>query len=73
MVWMPGGYPELHAGALAAAQTYRAGLRAFAETRPVHGECGGYMALGEALIDKDGTPHRMAGLLGLGGVVEGAA
>ena len=35
VVWMPGGYPELHAGALAAAQTYRNGLRAFAQTRPV--------------------------------------
>lgn len=65
MVWMPGGYPELHAGALAAAQTYRAGLRAFAETRPVHGECGGYMALGEVLVDKQGNRHEMAGLLGL--------
>ncbi|HCY99470.1 MAG: cobyrinic acid a,c-diamide synthase [Rhodobacterales bacterium RIFCSPHIGHO2_02_FULL_62_130] len=65
VVWMPGGYPELHAGALAAAQTYRTGLRAFAQTRPVHGECGGYMAMGQALIDKQGNRHDMAGLLGL--------
>ncbi len=65
LVWLPGGYPELHGPALAAAETFRAGLRAHAETRPVHGECGGYMALGEALIDKDGNRHRMAGLLGL--------
>jgi cobyrinic acid a,c-diamide synthase len=65
VVWMPGGYPELHAGALAAAQTYRSGLRAFAQTRPVHGECGGYMAMGQALIDKQGNRHDMAGLLGL--------
>ncbi|AZL59637.1 cobyrinate a,c-diamide synthase [Tabrizicola piscis] len=63
--WLPGGYPELHAGALAAAEGFRAGLQAFAETKPVHGECGGYMAMGEALVDKDGTRHRMAGLLGL--------
>jgi cobyrinic acid a,c-diamide synthase len=63
--WLPGGYPELHAGALAAAETFRSRLRDFADTRPVHGECGGYMAMGEALIDKEGTPHRMAGLLGL--------
>jgi cobyrinic acid a,c-diamide synthase len=55
MVWLPGGYPELHAGKLAE----------HARTRPVHGECGGYMALGEGLIDADGTRHRMAGLLGL--------
>lgn len=65
LVWLPGGYPELHAGTLAAAKTFLTGLRAHAETRPVHGECGGYMALGQALIDKDGTRHDMAGLLGL--------
>ena len=63
--WLPGGYPELHAGALAAAGTYRTSLRAFAETKPVHGECGGYMAMGEGLVDKDSTRHQMAGLLGL--------
>ncbi|WP_185962076.1 cobyrinate a,c-diamide synthase [Palleronia caenipelagi] len=65
LVWLPGGYPELHAGRLAAAGIYRTALRRHAETRPVHGECGGYMALGETLIDKDGTAHQMAGLLGL--------
>ena len=63
--WLPGGYPELHAGALAAAARFRAGLQTFARARPVHGECGGYMALGEALIDASGTRHQMAGLLGL--------
>ena len=65
LVWLPGGYPELHAGTLAGAATFKAGLRMHAETKPVHGECGGYMALGEVLIDKDGTRHEMAGLLGL--------
>lgn len=63
--WLPGGYPELHGVTLAQADRFRTGLRAFAETKPVHGECGGYMAMGEAIIDKDGTRHRMAGLLGL--------
>ncbi|MCH7628229.1 MAG: cobyrinate a,c-diamide synthase [Proteobacteria bacterium] len=65
LVWLPGGYPELHAGAIAAASTFLAGLRRHAETRPVHGECGGYMVLGDALVDKAGVRHRMAGLLGL--------
>lgn len=65
MVWLPGGYPELHAGTIAAATTFLEGLRSHAATRPVHGECGGYMVLGEALIDKAGESHRMAGLLGL--------
>ncbi len=35
----------------------------FAETRPVHGECGGYMVLGTSLTDGDGIVHEMAGLL----------
>jgi len=63
--WLPGGYPELHAGQIAAASRFQAGLRRFAETRPVHGECGGYMVLGAGLIDKAGVRHGMAGLLGL--------
>jgi cobyrinic acid a,c-diamide synthase len=62
--WLPGGYPELHAGALAAAETFRDGLARFAATRAVHGECGGYMVLGESLVDADGARHAMAGLLG---------
>jgi cobyrinic acid a,c-diamide synthase len=61
--WLPGGYPELHAGRLAASENFLTGLRRFAETRPVHGECGGYMTLGETLTDKEGVLHRMAGLL----------
>jgi cobyrinic acid a,c-diamide synthase len=61
--WLPGGYPELHAGRLAAASRFLDGLRRFAETRPVHGECGGYMALGRSLTDAAGVRHEMAGLL----------
>jgi len=62
--WLPGGYPELHAGALAAAHNFKTTLARFAETRPVHGECGGYMVLGEGLVDADGARHAMTGLLG---------
>ncbi|MBK5926693.1 cobyrinate a,c-diamide synthase [Rhodobaculum claviforme] len=65
LVWLPGGYPELHAGRIAAAGRFLGALRAHAATRPVHGECGGYMVLGAALIDADGVRHPMAGLLGL--------
>lgn len=65
LVWLPGGYPELHAGRLAAADRFLDGLRHHAKTRPIHGECGGYMVLGAALIDETGTSHEMAGLLGL--------
>lgn len=63
--WLPGGYPELHAGQLAAATRFRDGLRRFAEKRPLHGECGGYMALGQSLTDASGLTHPMAGLLGV--------
>ncbi|CEF42753.1 cobyrinic acid a,c-diamide synthase [Acetobacter senegalensis] len=63
--WLPGGYPELHAGTLATATHFHQKLREFALTRPVHGECGGYMVMGTSLIDAQGVSHRMTGLLGL--------
>ena len=61
--WLPGGYPELHAGRLAASHRFFERLRRFAETRPVHGECGGYMVLGTSLTDAGGVVHAMGGLL----------
>jgi len=63
--WLPGGYPELHAGQIAANQRFHDGLRAFAQVKPVHGECGGYMVLGAGLTDAQGARHQMTGLLGL--------
>lgn len=63
--WLPGGYPELHAAKLARASRFLGGLRSFAETRPIHGECGGYMVLGKGLIDAEGVSHAMAGLLSI--------
>lgn len=62
--WLPGGYPELYAAELADRPQFLDGLRTFAFARPVHGECGGYMVLGEALETADGETHAMAGLLG---------
>ncbi|MEL6570426.1 MAG: cobyrinate a,c-diamide synthase [Pseudomonadota bacterium] len=64
-VFLPGGYPELYAAQLAANQIFMASLRCAAQTTSVYGECGGYMVLGETLIDADGTTHAMAGLLPL--------
>jgi cobyrinic acid a,c-diamide synthase len=65
-VWLPGGYPELHAGTLASANNFRTGLHTLAERSvPIHGECGGYMVLGRGLEDADGLRHEMTGLLGL--------
>ena len=65
-VFLSGGYPELHAGAVAAAKRFRAGMHdAAARGAFVYGECGGYMALGEGLVDADGERHAMLGLLPL--------
>ncbi|WP_172329372.1 cobyrinate a,c-diamide synthase [Mangrovicoccus sp. HB161399] len=66
LVFLPGGYPELHAGVLAASRNFLPGLRAAAgRGTAIHGECGGYMVLGAGLTDADGRRHEMAGLLRL--------
>jgi len=66
-VYLPGGYPELHAYRLASADRFLEGLRAAAGRGAfVYGECGGYMVLGRGMQDADGTIHAMAGLLALG-------
>ena len=62
-IFLPGGYPELHAGKLAANSHFMDGLRAFKGL--IYGECGGYMILGDGLIDAHGQRHAMAGLLPL--------
>ena len=62
-IFLPGGYPELHASTLATARTFKTAIRAAA--CPIYGECGGYMALGNEITDKDGNRHKMLGLLDL--------
>lgn len=65
-VYLPGGYPELHAGTLSGAAAFLAGLRYAAKAGAlIYGECGGYMVLGNGLVDADGRNHKMAGLLPL--------
>ncbi len=65
-VYLPGGYPELHAGALSANENFLRGLRdAAARDAMILGECGGYMVLGQGVVDADGARHPMAGLLEL--------
>ncbi|MFK7942814.1 MAG: cobyrinate a,c-diamide synthase [Paracoccaceae bacterium] len=65
-VFLPGGYPELHAGKLSGAHAFLAGL-AYVAGRGglIYGECGGYMVLGQGLVDAGGQRHAMAGLLPL--------
>lgn len=63
-LWLPGGYPELHAATLAARADLHDALRAHAAAgKPILAECGGMMALFETLVDLQNESHRMAGLL----------
>lgn len=64
-VFLSGGYPELYAGQIAGAKNFLSSLRAHAKSKPVYGECGGYMTLGQRLVDAQGVSHEMAGLLQL--------
>ena len=65
-VFLPGGYPELHAGQLANASGFRRAMAAARDRGAViYGECGGYMTLGEVLVDADGQAHEMLGFLPL--------
>ncbi|WP_281857328.1 cobyrinate a,c-diamide synthase [Litoreibacter halocynthiae] len=64
-VFLPGGYPELHAERLASNSIFMSSLRNVSQTADIYGECGGYMMLGETLTDAEGTVHKMAGLLAL--------
>jgi cobyrinic acid a,c-diamide synthase len=63
-LYLPGGYPELHGEALAAARDWHDSVRA-AHRRgmPIWAECGGMMALCEAIADAEGRRWPMAGLL----------
>lgn len=63
-VYLPGGYPELHAQTLAQASTWQASMRAaHAAGLPIVAECGGMMALAETLTDQAGVSWPMAALL----------
>lgn len=66
LIFLPGGYPELHAERLVAAGNFRTSMQAATKAgTQIYGECGGYMTLGETLTDADGTSHKMLGLLPL--------
>lgn len=63
-LYLPGGYPELHAAQLARNRRWLDSTRAFAAAgRPLLAECGGMMVLFDTLTTLDGTAHAMAGLL----------
>jgi cobyrinic acid a,c-diamide synthase len=63
-VFLPGGYPELHAERLSAAHRFQDSIRAVhAADLPILAECGGMMALAQSLGDVQGRSWPMAGLL----------
>jgi len=62
-LYLPGGYPELHAGALAESESLAAVARAAADGVPVLAECGGFMALARSITTTEGETHEMAGVL----------
>ncbi len=63
-LWLPGGYPELHAQRLGANASLIESLRVHvAADKPVWAECGGMMALFDAIVDMEGVAHAMWGLL----------
>ena len=65
LIYLPGGYPELHAGRIASNLNFIQSIRNASQTTDIYGECGGYMALGQGLIDAGGQRHQMAGILDL--------
>ena len=65
LCWLPGGYPELHAEKLSYASKFKASICRFAQSKPVHGECGGYMVLGDVLTEASGASFQMLGLINL--------
>ena len=62
LVFLPGGYPELYAAQLANAYQFKKALQTASK---VYGECGGYMTMGNIIIDEEGCAHKMLGLLNL--------
>jgi cobyrinic acid a,c-diamide synthase len=62
-LYLPGGYPELHAAALEKNASMRASVReAVRNGLPTVAECGGFLYLGEELCDSGGHPYEMAGV-----------
>jgi len=63
-VWLPGGYPELHAGAIAGNRSMADSLRRHVTAgKPLLAECGGMMACFERLVTVEGEEYPAFGLL----------
>ena len=63
-IYLPGGYPELHAERIAKSSNFHEKMRQAASIGTlIYGECGGYMVLGKNLRNKNGIDYPMLGLL----------
>lgn len=63
LLYLGGGYPELHGEGLARNDSMRRAIRSFAERGgTIYAECGGMMYLTQAVRDLDGRVHEMVGL-----------
>ena len=59
-----GGYPELYVNELSRNISMKNAIeQAFGKGMPVVAECGGFMYLHDAMIDKDGVSHEMVGVV----------
>lgn len=64
IVYLPGGYPELHAEALCGQVTIQKALKDHVNAgRRIYAECGGMLYLLDELVDANGVPSKMLGLL----------
>lgn len=71
-LWLPGGYPELHAPALSDNQTMQAQIREFHSAgKPILAECGGFLYCLEDLTDLEDNCRPMAGILKGHGAMRG--
>ncbi len=71
-LWLPGGYPELHAQGLANNRPMLDQIRAFfAAGKPILAECGGMLYSLESLTDLEQTTYPMLGILKGAGAMRG--
>ena len=71
-LWLPGGYPELHAKGLSENQSMLESVREFAASgQPVLAECGGFLYCMETLTDLSNTVHTMCGVMKGHGAMRG--
>ncbi|MDQ1452129.1 MAG: cobyrinic acid a,c-diamide synthase, partial [Acidobacteriaceae bacterium] len=63
-LYLGGGYPELYTARIGGNTAMLSAVHDFVESRrPVYAECGGMIFLSRQITLRDGTSHRLAGIL----------